>query len=72
MSQLTPPPNPLVPDVGERPQRAPVLRSQLTPQPDEPRDGIPLQEYVRALRRYWWLAAAAMVIAAGLAVWRVL
>lgn len=72
MSQLTTPPNPLVPEVGERTQPTPVLRSQLTPQPDEPRDGIPMQEYVRALRRYWWLVAAAMAIAAGLAVWRVL
>lgn len=72
MSELTPPTSPLVPEVSQRSSRAPVLRSQLTPQPEAEKDGIPLQDYVRALRRYWWLVAAAVVLSVGLAVWRLM
>jgi len=61
---------PLVPEVAERAPRGPVLRSQLTPQPDEPRDGIPMRDYLNAIRRYWWLVAAAAVLSIGIAVWR--
>jgi capsular exopolysaccharide synthesis family protein len=61
---------PLLPEVAERAPRGPVLRSQLTPQADEPRDGIPLRDYLNAIRRYWWLVAAAAVISVGYAVWR--
>ena len=68
MSELTTH-KPLVPELGGAP-RGPVLRSQLTPQSDEPRDGVPLREYLHALRRYWWLVAAAAVIAVGIAFWR--
>ncbi|MFL5542650.1 MAG: polysaccharide biosynthesis tyrosine autokinase [Longimicrobiaceae bacterium] len=68
MSELTTH-KPLVPELGGAP-RGPVLRSQLTPQGDEPRDGVPLREYLHALRRYWWLVAAAAVVAVGIAFWR--
>jgi polysaccharide biosynthesis transport protein len=61
---------PLVPDVASHAPRGPVLRSQLTPQPDEPRDGIPMRDYLNAIRRYWWLVAAAAVLSIGVAVWR--
>src|SRR5215213_4540784 len=61
---------PLVPDVASHAPRGPVLRSQLTPQPDEPRDGIPMREYLNAIRRYWWLVAAAAVLSVGVAIWR--
>jgi succinoglycan biosynthesis transport protein ExoP len=61
---------PLLPEVAERAPRGPVLRSQLTPQADEPRDGIPLRDYLNAIRRYWWLVAAAAVISVGYATWR--
>ncbi len=70
MSELTPTSTPLVPEVSQRP--SPVLRSQLTPQPETQKDGIPLQDYVRALRRYWWLVAAAVVLSVGLSVWRLM
>lgn len=70
MSELTTQ-KPLVPaEVSERSHRGPVLRSQLTPQADEPRDGVPLREYLDAIRRYWWLVAAAAVISVALAGWR--
>jgi len=73
VSDLTKPSTttPVVPEVSERTRRTPVLRSQLTPQPGEEKDGIPLQEYLGALRRYWWLLAAAVVLSVGLAAWRV-
>src|SRR3954470_10029674 len=61
---------PLVPEVAERAPRGPVLRSQLTPQGDAPRDGVPMREYLNAIRRYWWLVAAAAVLSIGIAVWR--
>lgn len=72
MSELITPPDPVVPEVSERPQRVPVLRSQLTPQQEDERDGIPLQDYLRAMRRYWWLLAAAVVLSVGLAMYRLL
>lgn len=72
MSELTTPPNPLVPEVSQRASRAPVLRSQLTPQPETEKDGVPLQDYVRALRRYWWLVAAAVILSVSLSVWRLM
>ncbi|MFL5537384.1 MAG: hypothetical protein ACJ8J0_00235, partial [Longimicrobiaceae bacterium] len=68
MSELTTH-KPLVPELGGAP-RGPVLRSQLTPQADEPRDGVPLREYLYALRRYWWLVATAAVVSVGIAFWR--
>lgn len=71
MSELITPPTPVVPEVSDRTHRPPVLRSQLTPQREEEKDGIPLQDYLRALRRYWWLLAAAVVLSVGLAAWRV-
>src|SRR4051794_3555271 len=61
---------PLVPEVAERAPRGPVLRSQLTPQGDAPRDGVPMREYLNAIRRYWWLVAAAAVLSVGYAYWR--
>jgi succinoglycan biosynthesis transport protein ExoP len=61
---------PLLPDVAEHSPRGPVLRSQLTPQADEPRDGIPMRDYLNAIRRYWWLVAAAAVLSIGIALWR--
>jgi len=60
-----------VKQLAERPVRDPVLRSSLTPQAEEERDGIPLRDYLNAVRRYWWLVAAAVVLSVGLAVWRV-
>ncbi len=69
MSELTTQ-TPLLPEVAERAPRGPVLRSQLTPQADEPRDGIPLRDYLNAIRRYWWLVAAAAVLSVGYAMWR--
>ncbi|MFL5383130.1 MAG: polysaccharide biosynthesis tyrosine autokinase [Longimicrobiaceae bacterium] len=68
MSELTTQ-KPLVPELGGAP-RGPVLRSQLTPQADEPRDGVPLREYLHALRRYWWLVAAAAMVSVGIVGWR--
>ncbi|HYH78913.1 MAG TPA: polysaccharide biosynthesis tyrosine autokinase [Longimicrobium sp.] len=71
MSEPTIHPAPLVPaEVSQRASRAPVLRSQLTPPPEGERDGVPLQDYIRALRRYWWLVAAAMVLSVGFSIWR--
>lgn len=70
MSDLTPTSQTLVPEVAAQPHRAPVLRTSLTPQAEEQAEGVPLREYVGALRRYWWLVAAAGLIAAGIAVWR--
>ncbi|HEV7588842.1 MAG TPA: polysaccharide biosynthesis tyrosine autokinase [Longimicrobium sp.] len=70
MSELTTQ-TPLVPEVAERAPHGPVLRSQLTPQADEPRDGIPLRDYLNAIRRYWWLVAVAAVVSVGYAAWRI-
>jgi tyrosine-protein kinase Etk/Wzc len=72
VSELITPQKPLLPaEVAERAPRGPVLRSQLTPSGDEERDGIPIRDYLNALRRYWWLVAAAVVISVGIAAYRV-
>lgn len=70
MSELSPIQPPQT-QLSERTARGPVLRSSLTPQAEEERDGIPLRDYLNAVRRYWWLVAAAVAISVGLAVWRV-
>ena len=62
---------PLVPEMGGHAPRGPVLRSQLTPQDDEPRDGVPLRDYLNAIRRYWWLVAAAAVVSVAISAWRI-
>jgi polysaccharide biosynthesis transport protein len=62
---------PLLPEVAERTPRGPVLRSQLTPQDDAPRDGIPLRDYLNAIRRYWWLVAAAAVVSVAISAWKI-
>jgi capsular exopolysaccharide synthesis family protein len=71
VSDLTPPTTqPVLTEVAPAPHRAPVLRTSLTPQAEEPAEGVPLRDYLSALRRYAWLVIAAGVIAAGIAVWR--
>lgn len=70
LSDLTPG-NRLLPEPTDRVHRAPVLRSSLTPGGDEQRDGLPLGEYLAALRRYLWLVVAAVSVSVGLAVYRV-
>jgi capsular exopolysaccharide synthesis family protein len=71
LSELTTP-KPLLPEKGERAQRGgPVLRSQLTPQSEEERDGVPLREYLNAIRRYWWLVAAASLVSVAFVGWRI-
>lgn len=62
---------PLVPEVAERAPNGPVLRSRLTPQRDDEGDGIPIADYFAALRRYWWLVSAAMLVSMGIAAYRV-
>ncbi|HEX6748115.1 MAG TPA: polysaccharide biosynthesis tyrosine autokinase [Longimicrobium sp.] len=70
MSELTPI-DPVTTSLSERSSRTPLLRSQLTPQAQDESDGIPIRDYLSALRRYWWLVAAAVVLSAGVALWRV-
>lgn len=69
MSQLTPADRNL-PAAAEGPERLPVLRSSLTPGSDSRGEGIPLRDYVEALRRYVWLVAAAVLVSVGLAAYR--
>jgi capsular exopolysaccharide synthesis family protein len=59
-----------VPEVGERSSRTPVLRSSLTPDEAEGREGIPMREYLEALRRYLWLVLAAVGLSVGFAGYR--
>ncbi|HEU0052783.1 MAG TPA: polysaccharide biosynthesis tyrosine autokinase [Longimicrobium sp.] len=71
MAELTPTSR-LLPEVSERAPRTPVLRTSLTP-PDagaDSREGIPLREYLSALRRYGWLVAAAVLLSVGFAGYR--
>ena len=70
MSDLTPSRRPLVPQVRERAAATPVLRSAPASGADAQQDGIPLREYVGALRRYAWLVIAAVVVSVGLAGYR--
>ncbi|HEX2204647.1 MAG TPA: polysaccharide biosynthesis tyrosine autokinase [Longimicrobium sp.] len=71
MSELTPPQR-LLPEVSERAHRVPVLRSSLTPGADAARgpEGIPLREYMTALRRYLWLVIGAVAVSVGVAVYK--
>jgi len=52
----------------ERP-RNPVLRSSLTPAEEE-REGIPVREYLSAVRRYAWLVVASVLLSCGLAAYK--
>lgn len=69
MSSLIPPDR--LPGVAGERAEPPVLRSTLTPGYGESRaEGVPLREYLGALRRYWWLLAASVAVAVGIAAWR--
>ena len=52
----------------ERP-RSPVLRSSLTPA-EEQREGIPVREYLAAVRRYAWLVVASVLLSCGIAYYK--
>lgn len=71
MSELTPPQR-LLPEVSERVHRTPVLRSSLTPGAEAARasEGVPLGEYLAALRRYLWLVLGAIVVSVGVAAYK--
>ena len=70
MSELTPT-NRYLPEVAERAQRPPVLRSSLTPAAAGERgEGIPLRDYLEAVRRYLWLVVGAVVLSVGIAAYR--
>jgi succinoglycan biosynthesis transport protein ExoP len=50
----------------------PLLRSQAAPDPGPgPGEGIPLREYLGALRRHLWLVAAAVLVSVGFAAYRI-
>ncbi|HEV3050419.1 MAG TPA: GNVR domain-containing protein, partial [Longimicrobium sp.] len=50
----------------------PMLRSLSAPDPGPaPGEGIPLREYMGALRRHLWLVAAAVLVSVGLAAYRI-
>ena len=74
MNELTPTPRRHHHEVGERAAHNPVLRSSLTPSAAAAaagrEEGIPLREYLGALRRYLWLVLAAVALSVGLAGYR--
>ncbi|HEX8694950.1 MAG TPA: polysaccharide biosynthesis tyrosine autokinase [Longimicrobium sp.] len=69
MTELTHTPR-LLPEVSERAPRQPVLRSSLTPGGDDGKDGVPLREYLGAVRRYAWLVVAAVLVSVGISAYR--
>ncbi|MDB4947871.1 MAG: capsular exopolysaccharide family [Gemmatimonadetes bacterium] len=70
MSELTRRPTPL-PEQREQAERTMVLRSSLTPDAvTAAGEGIPLRDYVSAIRRYLWLVLASGALTVGVAAWR--
>lgn len=73
LSDIVPTPRPPHPDGGHRNPQLPLLHSQ--PQAADPTaapgEGIPLREYVGALRRHLWLVLAAVLVSVGFAAYRI-
>lgn len=68
MSDIVPRRQPL-PEAAPFPPQLPLLRSD--PAEPAPGEGIPLREYLGALRRHLWLIAAAVVVCVGFAAYRI-
>lgn len=49
----------------------PVLRSTPNPEPSASGEGIPLREYLGALRRYAWLIVLAVTLSMGFVAWKI-
>jgi capsular exopolysaccharide synthesis family protein len=73
VSELTRRPAAPSPAASRAEHGADVLRSSLTPgggMPPGSGEGIPLREYVAAIRRYLWLVLASAALTVGVAAWR--
>jgi polysaccharide biosynthesis transport protein len=71
LSEIVPRPVPL-PRSAPEPPEPPLLRSDPAApgEPGEPGEGLPLAEYLGALRRHLWLVAAAVALSVGWAAYR--
>ncbi|HEX6036609.1 polysaccharide biosynthesis tyrosine autokinase [Longimicrobium sp.] len=68
MSDIVPR-RPPVPETAPLPPQLPLLRSD--PAEPAPGEGIPLREYLGALRRHLWLILTAVVVSVGFAAYRI-
>ncbi|MBW3569487.1 MAG: polysaccharide biosynthesis tyrosine autokinase [Gemmatimonadetes bacterium] len=72
MSEIVPRPRDPHPDAAPRTPPLPLLRSRAADpgvaQP--PGEGVPLREYLAALRRHLWLVLAAVLVSTGIAAYR--
>jgi succinoglycan biosynthesis transport protein ExoP len=72
LSEIVPRPRQPHPDAAPRTPPLPLLRSQAAPEPAAvPGEGIPLREYLAALRRHVWLVLAAVLVSTGIAAYRI-
>ena len=70
MSELVPR-RPPFPEAAPPPPQLPLLRSDPADSTLPGGEGIPLREYLGALRRHLWLVIAAVVVSVGFAAWRI-
>jgi tyrosine-protein kinase Etk/Wzc len=64
------PRRPPLPEAAPRPPQPPLLRSDPADAAG-PGEGIPMREYLGALRRHLWLVVAAVVVSVGIAAYRI-
>ncbi len=70
MSDIVPSPRPPHPGEAPPPPPLPLLRS-LAAEPAPSGEGVPLREYLGALRRHLWLVLAAVLVSVGFAGYRI-
>lgn len=71
MSEIVPRPRQPHPEATHRAQPLPLLRSHAADPAPPPGEGIPMREYLAALRRHVWLVLAAVFVSTGIAAFRI-
>jgi succinoglycan biosynthesis transport protein ExoP len=71
LSDIVPTPRPPHPDAPHAAPQLPLLRAHAAPDDPAPGEGVPLGEYLGALRRHLWLIVAAVLVSVGFAAYRI-